>query len=68
MPTGTRRIYQLNVIAQTAIVVTGGLVRLTGSGLGCPTWPECTTGSLVPTATQEESWHKYFEFGNRSLT
>ena len=67
-PTATRRIYQLNVIAQTAIVVTGGLVRLTGSGLGCPTWPECTSGSLVPTATQEESWHKYIEFGNRTLT
>ena len=39
-----------------------------GSGLGCPTWPQCTEGSLVPTATQSEAWHKYVEFGNRTLT
>ncbi len=67
-PVAARRIFQANVVAQTAIVATGGLVRLTGSGLGCPTWPECTSGSLVPTATQEQSWHKYVEFGNRTLT
>lgn len=67
-PVAAKRIFQANVVAQTAIVVTGGLVRLTGSGLGCPTWPECTAGSLVPTATQEQSWHKYVEFGNRTLT
>ena len=64
----TRPIYWANLVAQTGIVVTGGLVRLTGSGLGCPTWPECTSGSLIPTAVQEESWHKYIEFGNRLLT
>jgi cytochrome c oxidase assembly protein subunit 15 len=48
--------------------VTGGLVRLTGSGLGCPTWPECTDGSLVPQPTQSEGIHKFIEFGNRLLT
>ena len=50
-----RRIYQANLVAQIDIVVTGGLVRLTGSGLGCPTWPECVDGSLTPTSAQEES-------------
>lgn len=57
-----------NLVAQTGIVVTGGLVRLTGSGLGCPTWPQCAPGSFVPTEEQAESWHKYVEFGNRLLT
>ena len=61
-------IFRLNLIVQIGIVVTGGLVRLTGSGLGCPTWPECVDGSLLPTAKQEEAWHKYVEFGNRLLT
>ncbi len=57
-----------NLFAQMGIVVTGGLVRVTGSGLGCPTWPECVAGSLVPTASQGAAWHKYVEFGNRTLT
>lgn len=48
--------------------MTGAVVRITGSGLGCPTWPECTEGSLVPTSEQVESWHKFIEFGNRLLT
>jgi cytochrome c oxidase assembly protein subunit 15 len=64
----TRRILLTNVVTQVAIVVTGGLVRLTGSGLGCPTWPECTDGSIVPVANQAEGFHKLIEFGNRSLT
>jgi heme a synthase len=64
-----RRIYQANLVAQIGIVVTGGLVRLTGSGLGCPTWPECVDGSLTPTSAQEESiGQKAIEFGNRLLT
>ncbi len=66
--TVTSRILLLNVVAQAAIVVTGGLVRLTGSGLGCPTWPECVPGSYTPVAYQEQQWHKYVEFGNRLLT
>jgi cytochrome c oxidase assembly protein subunit 15 len=63
-----RRVLLANVVAEVAIVVTGGLVRLTGSGLGCPTWPECTDGSIVPVATQSEGFHKFVEFGNRMLT
>jgi len=63
-----RRVYIANLVAQSAIIVTGAIVRITGSGLGCPTWPECVEGSYIPTATQAESWHKYVEFGNRLLT
>jgi cytochrome c oxidase assembly protein subunit 15 len=65
---GTRRVFLANLVAQIAIVVTGGLVRVTGSGLGCPTWPECVDGSLVPTEGQAEAFHKWIEFGNRLLT
>jgi cytochrome c oxidase assembly protein subunit 15 len=57
-----------NLVAQIGIVLTGGLVRVTGSGLGCPTWPECVDGSLVPVEGQAEEFHKYIEFGNRLLT
>ena len=57
-----------NLVAQTGIVLTGAIVRLTSSGLGCPTWPECVAGSISPTSEQTESWHKYVEFGNRLLT
>ncbi|MFO0575870.1 MAG: COX15/CtaA family protein [Polyangia bacterium] len=67
-PPAARRVLLTTLIAQCGIVVTGALVRLTGSGLGCPTWPECTTGSLVPVAHQAQGWHKYIEFGNRLLT
>ena len=63
-----RGVFIANLVAQTAIIVTGAVVRLTGSGLGCPTWPECVDGSYVPTARQPEAWHKYVEFGNRLLT
>ena len=49
-------------------MVTGGLVRLTGSGLGCPTWPQCVPGSYTPVPHQAEGWHRYIEFGNRTLT
>lgn len=65
---GVRGIFMANLVAQIAIVVTGGLVRVTGSGLGCPTWPDCVEGSLVPVAGQAEEFHKYIEFGNRLLT
>jgi len=57
------------VFTQSAIVVTGGAVRITGSGLGCSTWPECTPGSYVPTPDQPEApLHALIEFGNRLLT
>lgn len=63
-----RRLLLVNVVAQIGIVITGGLVRLTGSGLGCPTWPECVEGSYTPVLEQAEGFHKYIEFGNRLLT
>ncbi|MFA7266771.1 MAG: COX15/CtaA family protein [Candidatus Nanopelagicales bacterium] len=68
VPTWLRIVFMANLVAQTGIVLTGGLVRLTGSGLGCPTWPQCAPGSYIPTAEQEQEFHKYIEFGNRTLT
>lgn len=67
-PRWLRRIFWANLIAQIGIVITGGIVRVTGSGLGCPTWPECVDGSITPTASQTEGVHKLVEFGNRTLT
>lgn len=58
----------INLAVEIGIVGTGGLVRLSGSGLGCPRWPQCVSGSIIPVAHQEQSWHKYVEFGNRTLT
>jgi cytochrome c oxidase assembly protein subunit 15 len=55
-----------SLVSQILIVVTGGLVRLTGSGLGCPTWPKCTEDSFV--TVPEMGWHGIIEFGNRLLT
>lgn len=55
----------LNLAAQTTLVGTGGAVRLTGSGLGCPTWPRCTAESFV--STPEMGIHGVIEFGNRTL-
>lgn len=54
------------LVVQIGIVGTGGLVRLTGSGLGCPTWPRCTPESFV--STPEMGIHGAIEFGNRLLT
>jgi heme a synthase len=54
-----------SVVANIGIVVTGGLVRLTGSGLGCPTWPQCTDQSYVPHSAL--GIHGAIEFGNRML-
>ncbi len=55
-----------SLVSQILIVVTGGLVRLTGSGLGCPTWPKCTDESFV--SVPEMGIHGLIEFGNRLLT
>jgi cytochrome c oxidase assembly protein subunit 15 len=64
-----RLIYGLLLILQAALILTGGAVRLTGSGLGCPTWPECTPGSYTPVPHQAEGQlHAWIEFGNRLLT
>ncbi|HSK27736.1 MAG TPA: COX15/CtaA family protein [Jiangellales bacterium] len=61
-----RRLAVASLVSQVGIVLTGGAVRLTGSGLGCPTFPRCTEDSLVN--TPEYGWHGYVEFGNRLLT
>ena len=62
-------LFGLLVFLQGALIVTGGAVRLTGSGLGCPTWPECTPGSYTPVPYQAEgALHAWIEFGNRLLT
>lgn len=53
------------LVAQAGIIFTGGIVRLTGSGLGCSDWPKCTPDSLV--ATPEMGIHGVIEFGNRLL-
>lgn len=61
-----RRMAIANLAANILIIVTGGLVRLTDSGLGCPTWPECSPGSYTP--HPEFGIHGLIEFGNRLLT
>lgn len=64
-----RVLYGALLFLQSALVLTGGAVRLTGSGLGCPTWPECTPGSYTPVPYQAEGQlHAWIEFGNRLLT
>ena len=65
-PTTVRRLALASVFANALIVVTGGAVRLTGSGLGCPTWPRCTDDTLTP--TRQYAAHGLIEFGNRMLT
>ena len=55
-----------SLVSQILIVVTGGIVRLTGSGLGCPTWPKCTEESLI--TVPEMGIHGVIEFANRLLT
>lgn len=55
-----------SIVANCMLVVTGGVVRLTGSGLGCPTWPRCTDESFTPHGAY--SMHSAIEFGNRLLT
>lgn len=60
------RLAWATLVANIGIVVTGGAVRLTGSGLGCPTWPRCTEQSYVPHRAM--GIHGAIEFGNRMLT
>ena len=64
---GQARIWAwISLVSEILIVVTGGVVRLTGSGLGCTDWPECTAGHL--TTTPAQGFHGAIEFGNRMLT
>jgi heme a synthase len=65
-PTWMRRAAVASLVANIGIVVTGGVVRLTGSGLGCPTWPRCTGQSFVP--HRALGIHSAIEFGNRMVT
>ncbi len=64
----TRAAIVANLVGQVLIVVTGGAVRLTGSGLGCSTWPQCEPGSFTPALHEALSIHPYVEFGNRLVS
>ncbi|MEA5454377.1 COX15/CtaA family protein [Sinomonas sp. JGH33] len=64
--TRVRALAAASLVGQIVLIVTGGAVRLTSSGLGCPTWPRCTATSLTTTA--EMGYHGIIEFGNRLLT
>jgi heme a synthase len=64
-----RLIAALVVLTQGGIAVTGAIVRVTASGLGCPTWPQCFPGSFVPVPHAEvPRIHQAVEFGNRLIT
>ncbi|WP_318207168.1 MULTISPECIES: COX15/CtaA family protein [unclassified Streptomyces] len=65
-PRTLRRAALSAVVMSVLIIVTGGAVRLTGSGLGCDTWPKCTDDSLI--VTPEQGYRGVIEFGNRMLT
>jgi cytochrome c oxidase assembly protein subunit 15 len=65
-PRGYRLVTAAALVALVAIVVTGAAVRLTGSGMGCPTWPSCEDGSLVPRGAT--GGHGWVEFLNRMFT
>ncbi len=64
-----RIIAALVIVSQGGIAVTGAIVRVTASGLGCPTWPQCFPGSFTPVAVSEvPRIHQAVEFGNRMIT
>jgi len=63
-PAAFRRLAVVAAVLLGLIVVSGAAVRLTGSGLGCPTWPRCTNTSIVA----PPSYHAWVEFGNRVVT
>ena len=65
-PEAMRRWAVASLVANMGLVLTGGLVRVTGSGLGCSTWPQCEPGSYLP--HPEAGGHALIEFGNRLLT
>jgi cytochrome c oxidase assembly protein subunit 15 len=57
------------IVSQGGIAVTGAIVRVTASGLGCPTWPQCFPGSFTPVAVSAvPRIHQAVEFGNRMIT
>lgn len=64
-----RRFALAAIVTNIGIVITGGAVRITGSGLGCPTWPRCDQDSFVPRAAGgHTTWQTAIEFGNRLLS
>src|ERR1700738_1079310 len=64
-----RLIAAVVIVTQGGIAVTGAIVRVTASGLGCPTWPQCFPGSFTPVAHAEvPRIHQAVEFGNRMIT
>ena len=64
-----RVVAALVILTQGGIAVTGAIVRVTASGLGCPTWPQCFPGSFTPVAVAEvPRIHQAVEFGNRMIT
>lgn len=65
-PSAYRRITLVAAFLVGVIIITGGAVRLTGSGLGCPDWPNCEPGSLVPKGA--DNGHAMIEFVNRMIT
>lgn len=68
-PASVRGLALASVAGNVLIIVTGAAVRVSGSGLGCPTWPRCTGDSLVPTHNpQHPAVHMAIEFGNRMVT
>ncbi|HEV2780849.1 MAG TPA: COX15/CtaA family protein [Actinophytocola sp.] len=73
LPSPGRRLQRACAIAvvatQALIAVTGSIVRVTGSGLGCPTWPECFPGSMTPVEHPEfAALNQWIEYGNRLFT
>jgi cytochrome c oxidase assembly protein subunit 15 len=64
----TRAVLVANLVGQIGIIGTGGAVRLTESGLGCSTWPNCEPGQFTPQFHEATTLHPYIEFGNRTLT
>jgi len=63
----TRGALLANVVGQIVIIGTGGAVRLTDSGLGCSTWPNCEPGQFTPAFHAASTIHPYIEFGNRTI-
>ena len=67
-PRAYRRVTLVALVLLSAIIVTGGAVRVTGSGLGCPDWPTCEDGQLVAELFEESSGHRTIENVNRLIT
>ena len=63
-PSVVRKVALASVICYALLMITGGAVRLTGSGLGCSDWPDCSTGHLTPAL----QFHPLIEFSNRMVT